>query len=157
MAATSILVIGDCDSETMRPVRRLIDSLIESGAIARFAADLDASIKRGRDDNWFADLVVVCQHWSDEFSEHKVWKLLSRHPLARLTCCYGPWCESDGRTRDIWPLAVRVPVRATEERIRRELDVIAGRCAPLPLTASRDEIFLFDAESSITDRLAMPT
>ncbi len=69
--------------------------------------------------------------------------MIGLYPLARLVCCYGPWCASDGRTRDIWPLAVRVPVDAAAERIRRELEVLSGRRQPLPLTASRDEDLSF--------------
>ena len=74
---------------------------------------------------------------------------LGAFPLARLVCGYGPWCASDGRTRDVWPLSIRVPAELAPRRVTLELEVLAGTRWPLPLTASRDEIFLFDPESSI--------
>ena len=95
-----------------------------------------SEIDRSRQADWFPDLVIVCQHWPDEFSEHEIHRLLARYPLARVICCYGPWCRSDGRRRDLWPFAVRVPVEEAAGRIRREREVLAGRRQPLPLTAS---------------------
>ncbi len=88
-----------------------------------------------------AGLIVACQTWSDEYTAGDVAAILSAAPLARVLCAYGRWCDSDGRTRDIWPLAVRVPVSEFEARLQRELRVLQGTAAPLPLTASRAEIF----------------
>lgn len=150
----SFLVIGDVSSTAMKPVRVCVEALVADGADARFAADVSQLSKGTSWDGWHPDLVIVCQHWSDEYGEADVQRLLVSFPLARLVCCYGLWCESDGRTRDVWPLSVRVPARCAAERIGRELEVIVGTRAPLPLTASRDEIFLFDAAGSIEDRLA---
>jgi hypothetical protein len=140
----NLLVIGDFFSPTMSPVRLAVESLVEAGADVRLSKTVPETADAPPDDDWSPDFVIVCQHWSEEFTERDVLSLIGRFPLARLTSCYGPWCASDGRTRDIWPLAVRVPIEAAPERIRRELDVLAGRRRPLPLTASRDEIFLFD-------------
>jgi hypothetical protein len=142
--STNLLVIGDFFSPTMTPLRLSVERLVQSGCDARFAVGVVEIAARSRDDGWFPELVIVCQHGPDEFPESDVHRLIGLFPLARLISCYGPWCASDGRTRDIWPLAVRVPVAAAAERVRRELDVLAGRRPPLPLTASRDEIFLFD-------------
>jgi hypothetical protein len=139
-----LLVIGDLFSPTMKPLRAFVEHLVESGCDARFVASVAEARALSTDDGWFPELVLVCQHGSDEFTTQDVHGLIGRFPLARLVCCYGPWCASDGRTRDIWPLAVRVPVELAAERIRRELEVLSGRRPPLPLTASRDEIFLFD-------------
>jgi hypothetical protein len=140
----NLLVIGDFFSPTMTPLRLFVEHLVGSGCDARFAAGIADLAARSEEDGWFPEVVIVCQHGSDEFAEPDVHRLIGLFPLARLVCCYGPWCASDGRTRDIWPLAVRVPVDAAPDRIRRELDVLSGRRQPLPLTASRDEIFLFD-------------
>jgi hypothetical protein len=140
----NLLVLGDFFSPTMTPLRLFVEHLVESGCDACFAAGIAELAARSTDDGWFPELVIVCQHGSDEFAEPDVHRLIGLFPLARLVCCYGHWCASDGRTRDIWPLAVRVPVDAATERVRRELDVLSGRRPPLPLTASRDEIFLFD-------------
>jgi hypothetical protein len=152
MPAT-LLVIGDFFSPAMEPVRICIEALVDGGCDARFAAGVPGTLERPADDAWFPDLVVVCQHWPDEFTERDVRRLVGLYPLARVTCCYGPWCESDARSRDIWPLSVRAPVRYAADRIRRELEVIAGFGRPLPLTASRDEIFLFDVGGPVAERV----
>ena len=102
-------------------------------------------------------LVIVCQSWSDQFSAAEIHTLLAWLPFARLICCYGPWCDSDGRTRDLWPLAVRVSAADAEHVVAdalRELQMggIAGSVPNtaaaagnvsrrLPLTASRSEVY----------------
>ena len=96
---------------------------------------------------WFPDLIVVLLAWPDQFPADEVHTLMGSCPLARIVCCYGPWCDSDGRTRSIWPLAVRVSVAAAGARLARELASLENQqraCRPLPLTASRAEIFEFD-------------
>jgi hypothetical protein len=103
-----------------------------------------------------ADLIVVCQSWSDEYTAREVTALLSAAPLARLLCVYGRWCDSDGRTRNIWPLAVRVPAVEFEARLQREINVLEGRDAPLPLTATRTEIFAVQSRRAFLSRVAPP-
>ncbi len=91
------------------------------------------------------DLVIVCQSWPEEFSAAEVTTSLGRWPLALWVCCYGAWCASDGRTRSIWPISVRVPVDEAECRLNHVWRVLTEqRNEPLPLTASRDEAFEFD-------------
>lgn len=91
----------------------------------------------------FPDLVIVLQSWSGEYSSAEVNALLAQIPLARLVVCYGPWCESDGRNWNIWPLPVRVPYWAAERRIAREWQSIVhpSESHPVPWSASREEIF----------------
>ncbi len=92
------------------------------------------------------DIVVVCQSWPDEFSASEVATHLGRWPLALWVCCFGSWCESDGRTRAIWPIGIRVPARSALARLNRLWAIVTGRLQePLPITASRDEAFEFDA------------
>jgi hypothetical protein len=146
-----VLAVGDLSTQELQPVRALVDILAERGSDVHYAADLSPKRLSDGCGDWFANLVLVCQHWPDEFSEPDVRRLLTRHPLARIVCCYSPWCESDGRTRTTWPLAVRVPIRCAVERIDRELEVLGDKRAPLPLTASRDEIFRFDATPTSAD------
>jgi hypothetical protein len=88
-----------------------------------------------------ADLWIVCQSWPDEFSPSEVCRIVDGCASKRLMCVYGAWCASDGRTRDTWPLASRVPVCEFAARLRSELGMIAGRTAPVPMTAARDECF----------------
>ncbi len=94
---------------------------------------------------WIPDVVVFIQSWPDEYSRQEIDHLGRLAPLARWLVGYGSWCESDGRTRDIWPLAVRVPLRSAVTRLQREWQ---GLCEPsdfpLLMSASREETFAAD-------------
>jgi len=105
------------------------------------------------------ELVVICQTWSDQFPAEEIQGLIAWLPFARIICCYGPWCDSDGRTRDLWPLAVRISAAEavtvvaaalcelpgagglTAASGRWGLAPSAGGSGRLPLTASRAEIY----------------
>ena len=138
-----ILLIGDAGSPPTRPALEALGRL--APAEIRSSASIIEAAERFSSGDWQPDLVVVCQHWPDEFPPSEVDRLFRAFPLARFVVCYGPWCASDGRTRSIWPLAVRVPADEAESRLKRELEVLRGERPPLPLTASRDEIFVFDS------------
>jgi hypothetical protein len=91
------------------------------------------------------DIVIVCQSWPDEFSAADVSAQLGRWPLALWVCCFGVWCESDGRNRAIWPIGIRVPARAAIARLNHLWAIVTGLSQELlPVTASRDEAFEFD-------------
>ncbi len=143
-----VLLIGEWDDDQMRPIVEFLKSPLCNNRI-RFAHDIGAAVRLLTVENWFPDLVVVCQSWSDEFSRSDVEELLRVFPLARLVCCFGAWCESDGRSRAIWPLSVRIPARSAVARIRHELHVLSETKTPLPRTASRDEIYDFDSAEPI--------
>lgn len=85
------------------------------------------------------DIVVVLQEHPEQISSQQVRDLLNAFALSRLIVSCGPWCISDGRTRQLWPAACRVPALRLLPRLRRELAVVRGAAAPLPLTADRDE------------------
>jgi len=138
MPQPTILVVGDRDRAEMAPIRTWIGS-IGLQAIVRQASLLsDPHVDP-------PDLVIVCQSWPDEFPMADVTTALGRWPLAIWVCCYGAWCASDGRTRSIWPISVRVPVDEAECRLNHVWRVLTEqRGEPLPLTASRDEAFEFD-------------
>lgn len=102
-----------------------------------------------------ADFIVVLQGWPDEYAAADVRRLLLTAPLAEIICSYGPWCDADGRNRDIWPTGCRVPELLLDHRLRsmiaarsvsmRESNGIAGLHATrLPRTASRNELIEFD-------------
>lgn len=115
------------------------------GALARFPehqhqVDSAAAIASQFDPR----LVLVFQQHPDEYPRSQILGLIDRFPAARLVVCQGPWCASYGRTRDGWPPAVCVPWEQVIGRLDRELEVLAGRRPPLPLTAGLDEIFAFD-------------
>jgi hypothetical protein len=91
------------------------------------------------------DLVVVMHDWPDQWSERDIGRLMLAFPLARLVCSYGPWCDSDGRNRDLWPPGSRVPRELTAARVANELRYLNTQAGNiLPLTAGRDEVFEHD-------------
>lgn len=148
--APAVLVLGDKSAPEMQRANEVLTTRVSADrlrSITQFAEPA-ATI----DDDWFPDLIVIFQTWSDQFTATDVQHVLSRFPLARLVCCYGPWCDSDGRTRSLWPPASRIPAEWAARRIESELDFMSGTLrssgtlslAPLPLTAGRDEVFEFD-------------
>ena len=143
------LLLGDSKLEEFGPVVSWLRDRDQGGAL-RTAADLADSrnvLARGE---WVPDLVVVLQSWPDQYSTTDFHELLTVLPLARIVGCFGPWCDSDGRTRSIWPLAVRVPAAAAIARLEHEWKLFEAdrdSAPPLPLTASRTEIFEFDCRS----------
>lgn len=142
----NLLLLGDTRRREFETVVGFINAH-GPGNRARTAFDVAHLRQVVERDGWFPDLVVVLQSWPDQFSEDDFHELLTICPLARIVCCYGPWCDSDGRTRAIWPLAVRVPAVAATGRLAQELEFLENRpsvARPLPLTASRAEIFEFD-------------
>lgn len=131
------LIVGR--QEGMEPV---VAEVVSHSLRVRALSDLIA-LERLAEESF--DLILVCQHWPDEYSRRDVERLLATFPLARFLCCYGPWCASDGRRRDVWPAALRVPADQALFRVKKELEVIAGGRPPLPWTAGIEEIFAFDA------------
>ncbi|HIF00453.1 MAG TPA: hypothetical protein EYG03_29545 [Planctomycetes bacterium] len=87
------------------------------------------------------EMTVVLQSWSDEFSQSDVNHLIGRTLFQRLLCCFGPWCESDGRNRAVWPDALHVSVRLAESVIAAELHRIDSGGPSIPPTLARDEVF----------------
>lgn len=139
-----VLLLGNAASPEMEPVRVALGLLLPDSS-PRHAADAQAAATLIHQEGWHPDLVVVCQEWPDEYAPSDVGRLIALAPLARWVCCHGAWCASDGRSRDLWPLGIRVPASWALFRLQRELAVLAGDRPPLPLTASRDEAFAFDA------------
>lgn len=138
MAQPAILLVGDAQRSEMSPICDWINSL-DSRAIVRRADHLSEEPLDP------PDLVIVSQSWPDEFSASEVSATLGRWPLALWVVCYGAWCSSDGRTRSVWPISVRVPVGEAEARLNHVWRIITQHDGePLPLTASRDEAFAFD-------------
>jgi hypothetical protein len=148
-ARLAVLVVGDLFALEMQIVERRVEELARGACDVRIVANVADALAKCSSEAWHPDLVTICQLWPDEYTAAEVRQLMGAFPLARLICCYGPWCASDGRTRDVWPLSVRVPAAFAAQRIALELEVLAGTRWPLPLTASRDEIFLFDPEIGI--------
>ena len=153
MFSRPALLIGSTYSAERRDVENTIRRVMVDCEV-RVADSVKAAVNLVRREDFFPDLVVVSQSWSDEFTRDEVEQLIAECALARIVVAYGPWCDSDGRNRSVWPLSVRVPVCLLEPRLQREVDVLSGRTEPLWLTANRDEIFAFDRGS---DQLNAPT
>ncbi|MEO2019066.1 MAG: hypothetical protein ABGZ53_32375 [Fuerstiella sp.] len=97
-------------------------------------------------------MTVVLQSWSDEYSRPDVNQLIGRTLFHRLLCCFGTWCESDGRNRDVWPDALHVPVRLAESVIAAELHRIESGGPAIPATSARDEVFAHRIDATTDGR-----
>jgi len=91
------------------------------------------------DETALPETIVILQSAPDEFPGEEFLKLYESNPLARFVCIYGPWCDADGRNRDLWPFPIRVPVWRVRQRFQQD-----ARTVTLPLTAGRDETFRVD-------------
>ena len=127
----------------MHPLMNWLINDLAINSRQRTVSEIDEGIMASPADV-FPDLVVVLQSWPDQFSANEVNRLLAYSPLSRVVVCYGTWCESDGRNRNIWPLSVRVPVWSAKLRIEHEWQLILnpGERPLLPLSASREEVFV---------------
>ncbi|HEY3967791.1 MAG TPA: hypothetical protein VGM05_24730 [Planctomycetaceae bacterium] len=166
----NVLIVGDPRLGQFESIVRTVRQSVGDQSLRRVDDCTQLQSVTGEADRP-PDLIIVLQVWPDQYSVADANQLISQFPLARLLCCCGPWCDSDGRTRSIWPLAVRVHPASFAARFAHELALIAGfpreahrRTAasskiaghagkagqPLPLTASRSEIFEFDFDRQPT-------
>lgn len=138
-----ILIVGQPDSPEFQTVQDdLLSTFPEEGLEA--VRDLD-ELSDCLSTTDVPDLIVFVQTWSDEFPFSKLISLPSIGPLTRLSCVHGPWCAADGRSRQDWPLALRIPL----EHFRSELasfgltgnDSNRRATDPIPWTAGRDEVY----------------
>jgi hypothetical protein len=86
------------------------------------------------------ELIVIEQTTSDEFEPAEADEFLAAVQACQVVVVYGSWCEGDGRTRNIWPPALRCPQVWAERWIRQILDALRSRDVELPWTASREEV-----------------
>lgn len=131
-----IMLLGDWDRSEFAPVSQALAAIDPAPSVRRRHTAEDRVTPES-----YADLWIVCQSWSDQFSADQIRELIHCCGTDRLLCVYGAWCASDGRTRILWPAAARVPIAGFSSRLRYELSVIRGERPPLPLTAARDELF----------------
>ncbi len=86
------------------------------------------------------ELIVIEQTTSDEFDPAEADEFLAAVQACQVVVVYGPWCEGDGRTRNIWPPALRCPQVWADRWIQQILDALRNRDIALPWTASREEV-----------------
>jgi len=65
--------------------------------------------------------ILLVQSRPGQYSFAEVEHLHAAAPLARLVALLGPWCEGEQRSGRLWPGVVRVPWRAWQSRLAREL------------------------------------
>ena len=141
----SLLTIGQTDRAESTPLAEWLAASLQPADTKHFR-DLTAALQETSRTNWIPDLIVIVQSWPDEFSPSEIASLFTFAPLARVVVAYGAWCESDGRNRHLWPLAVRVSLPGAAARIEREWRLLNEQngVAPLPLSAAREEVFAAD-------------
>lgn len=141
----NLLTSGRLDRAEARPLANWLSAALQPADQQHFS-DLTSALRETSRTNSIPDLIVIVQSWPDEFSPSEIAGLFAFAPLARIVVAYGAWCESDGRNRHLWPLAARVPLHSAATRIEREWRLLheARGLEPLPLSASREEVFAAD-------------
>lgn len=132
-----IVIIGDTTRAEFGAIVDFVSSLAGSQSFSTTNAALsDPHLSR-------ADLIVALESHPDEYSLVEIESLFAASPVARVVCCYGQWSESAGRTRKIWPVALRVQAVAAVARLEREWGLITGSDSEfrLPATGNREETF----------------
>ncbi len=137
----NVLLIGQADHAEMQPVAETLADLIPNNQLFHVATIAEAATFAAEREIYPA-FVIVCQTWPDEYAPSEAGRLFELYPLAVVLCCYGSWCDSDGRNRHIWPPAVRVPVQSSPALIRELWENLIAGEAPLPFTASIEDVFL---------------
>jgi hypothetical protein len=104
------------------------------------------------------DLVVVLERSPDEYPAEQVSWLMSQLPLARILVCSEPWCQSAGRTRDVWPPGMCVPAWQGARRFREELAAMRHGAGPPPRSIDRNEAYELEFAPASTEsaKLAGP-
>ncbi|MES2791237.1 MAG: hypothetical protein V4719_16600 [Planctomycetota bacterium] len=139
-----VVLLGDPGTAEFSDVFKVLNAVVPAAAELSAIRDMSELAELSRRQE-FPDFIVVVQTWSDEFRFEDVLQLPGFGLLTRVLCCFGPWCVSDGRSRQDWPLALRVPVEHFETALRSEWQQLTAPQQaepPLPWTAGRDEIFL---------------
>ena len=146
---TKVLLIGESRSPHCRC---LLESLsqcdVSSGRTIREVIEFERESQ--------PDLIVIYQGVPDEYPHDEVQRLIATWPLTPCVVCFGPWCESIGRTEQVWPVGWCVSLKSSGERIRRELNRASVGFWPLPPTASRDEAFGQQTTDSLEQLASLP-
>ncbi len=136
----AVAIIG---SRTQALFFELIDFLQRSSDV-RIVGQYDTisdSLQQGLGQSVAADFVVVLQTFSDEYSQTEAGLLIGQMLFGRVFCCYGPWCPSDGRSHEVWPVSVRVPIHSAVPIIMQELGAFQNGEAPLSPMSAAEEVF----------------
>lgn len=141
---TAVAIIGRSHASEFRTLVRQIQNSRDLVVVGQFDTIKEA-VEAGLAERIPADVVVVLQAFSDEYSVADAGELIGRMLFGRVLCCYGPWCISDGRTHDIWPVVARVSVGSAWSVLQQEgRNIRAGVPALLPMAAA-EEVFVHRA------------
>ena len=147
---TSVAIIGRSHASEFRTLVRQIQNSVDLLVVGQFDT-ISEAIDAGLADRMLADVVVVLQAFSDEYSAADAGQLIGRMLFGRVLCCYGPWCMSDGRTHDIWPVVARVSVGSAWSVLEQEVRNIRAEVPALLPMAAAEEVFVHRA-AKINDR-----
>ena len=103
---------------------------------------IDQAIDAGLAETIPADIVLVLQEFSDQYSLPESHQLIGRMMFGRVFCCYGPWCQADGRSHDIWPVSTRIAVASAETIVSMELDAFSAGLPPQSPMSAAEEVFV---------------
>lgn len=136
-----ILIIGQTNRAEAQSLMEWIPATLQDAQVTPHLDIEQAVIELARTQQ-IPDLIVVIQSHLDEYCQQDIDELGRLAPLARWVVCSGAWCESEGRTRNLWPPAVRVPLRSATLRLFDEWRMLCGKhMKSLPLSGSREETF----------------
>ncbi|MCA9033884.1 MAG: hypothetical protein KDA91_02080 [Planctomycetaceae bacterium] len=90
-----------------------------------------------------ADLTIVLQSYPEQFQRADIDQLISATIFKSLVCCFGPWCESDGRSAPHWPTTVRIPARFCPDAILDVVNGLSEGLEPLSPLASPEEVYAY--------------
>lgn len=136
----SIAIIGRSHASEFRGLVRQIQNSPDLQITGQFEA-IEEALAAGLAEQIPADVVVVLQAFSDEYSAGDAGQLIGRMLFRRVLCCYGPWCLSDGRSHEVWPVVARVSVASAWGVLEQEVrNIRAGVDALLPMAAA-EEVF----------------
>lgn len=148
---TTVAIIGRSHASEFRRLVRQIQNSPDLLIAGQFDTIQEANAA-GLAERVEADIVVVLQAFSDEYSAEDAGLLIGRMLFGRVLCCYGPWCISDGRTHDIWPVVSRVSVGSAWNVLQREVrNIQAGVPALLPMAAA-EEVFVHRTTDDLVSR-----
>ncbi len=101
------------------------------------------AIDAGVGQQFGAEFTLVLQSSPEQFAQRDIELLLGKTIMSSLVCCYGPWCESSGRSTSHWPQSVRIPARMAASAIVVQLQKLAQGQPTLSSLAASEEAFSF--------------
>jgi hypothetical protein len=147
-----IVLVCDSNSAEFQAISFELLTIVPD-ALYRLVEDIEQLAEDLKSEE-FPDLILFLQTWSDEHAFSKLLTLPFIGPFTRLLCIFGPWCGGDGRSRQDWPLSLRIPLEHFGHELRtfraelmcrmvqEQGDSNADLAHPfLPWTAGRDEGF----------------